>query len=216
MLAESEEQDEIQSLLTPVEQALRDRQHVLERLTEENQALQLQIDSLQTALQERHEVPHRRIVDEKLGEERINPYFSSSGQEVRHHQVGVLMPFGESWSNRIWYNHLKPIVEELNIDPPPTCIRASDFHGHDVLHDIYHMIETSHAIVADITKHNPNVFYELGIAHSLGKPVILLTQSVDYIPVDLQRFRFIIYEDNSDGYKLLKTGLEGALLEVFA
>lgn len=149
-------------------------------------------------------------------EQRTNQYFPLSGKETRRHQVCVLMPFGEPWSDRIWKDHLRPIVEGLPTDPPPTCIRADDLYGHDVLHDIHDMIETSQAILADITARNPNVFYELGIAHELGKKVILLTQSVKDIPFDLQRFRFIIYEDNSDGYKVLRAGLEGALLDAFA
>lgn len=62
-LAELEVQDEIQSLLTPVEQALRDRQQAVERLTEENQKLQAELVALKTA---KGEIPHRRIVDEEL------------------------------------------------------------------------------------------------------------------------------------------------------
>lgn len=75
------------------------------------------------------------------------------------------------------------------------------------------MIETSHILIADITTRNPNVFYELGIAHALGQKVILMTQNKDDIPFDLLRFRHIIYEDNSDGYEVLRAGLEGALTE---
>jgi hypothetical protein len=66
LLAESKMRDEIQSLLAPVEQALRDRQQAVARLTEENQKLQAELVALQTALQEGPEVPHRRIVDEEL------------------------------------------------------------------------------------------------------------------------------------------------------
>jgi hypothetical protein len=64
--AESEEQDEIPSILTTVEQALRDRQQAIERLTEENRKLQAELVALQATLQEGREVPHRRIVDEEL------------------------------------------------------------------------------------------------------------------------------------------------------
>ena len=66
MLAESEVQDEIQSLLAPVEQALRDRQQAVVSLTEENQNLQAELVALQAALQEGREVPRRRIVDDEL------------------------------------------------------------------------------------------------------------------------------------------------------
>jgi len=66
MLAEPKAQNEIQSLLAPVEQALRERQHALKRLTEENQKLQAELIALKTALQEGLEVSHLKIVDEEL------------------------------------------------------------------------------------------------------------------------------------------------------
>jgi uncharacterized protein (TIGR02391 family) len=65
-LAESEVQDEVQSLLAPIEQALRDRQQAVERLAEENQKLQAEVADLQSALKGKHQTPHRRIVDEEL------------------------------------------------------------------------------------------------------------------------------------------------------
>jgi hypothetical protein len=39
--------------------------------------------------------------------------------------------------------------------------------------DVWNSIYSSSIIIADCTGRNPNVFYELGIAHTLGKPVIL-------------------------------------------
>jgi hypothetical protein len=55
-------------------------------------------------------------------------------------------------------------------------------------------------ILADLTNKNPNVFYELGLAHAVGTPVILLAQSIDDVPFDLRPVRTIIYEDSLDGY----------------
>jgi len=65
-LAESEVQDEVQSLLAPIEQALRDQQQAVERLTEENQKLQAEVADLQSALHGKYQASHRRIVDEEL------------------------------------------------------------------------------------------------------------------------------------------------------
>lgn len=53
-----------------------------------------------------------------------------------------------------------------------------------------------------------------GIAHTLGKNVVLSTQFVDDIPFDLNRYRHIIYEDNLDGYRALESGMTGALNEI--
>ncbi len=149
-------------------------------------------------------------------QKKVNPYFFEIPSEVDNHLIFVLMPFTEPWSDRIWKSHIKPVIEGIKFDPPLIVKRADDLFGHDVMHDIVAAISSAKLIIADITGRNPNVFYELGIAHWIGKRVILLTQSSNDIPFDLLRFRHIIYEDNSDGYNKLKVGLEGAILESFA
>jgi hypothetical protein len=54
-------------------------------------------------------------------------------------------------------------------------------------------------VVCDLSGKNPNVFYEAGIAHTLGKEVILITQSMDDIPFDLKALRCITYHNNGEG-----------------
>ena len=157
--------------------------------------------------------PESIHVDESSQQNRKNPYFYNIPEKFDESLVFVLMPFTESWSTRIWEGHIKPIVQGLELDPELKCKRADDLYGHDVLHDIVTAIKAARVIIADITSRNPNVFYELGIAHWMGKRVILLTQSVDDIPFDLLRFRHIVYEDNSDGYKKLSVQLQAALME---
>jgi hypothetical protein len=50
-------------------------------------------------------------------------------------------------------------------------------------------------IIGDITGKNPNVFYEIGLAHAVNKPVIFLTQEVpEEAPVDIRQFEFILYD----------------------
>jgi hypothetical protein len=50
-------------------------------------------------------------------------------------------------------------------------------------------------LLGDVTSANANVFYELGIAHALGKPVIFLTQDLpEEAPVDVRQFEFIQYD----------------------
>ncbi len=143
-----------------------------------------------------------------------NPYFFDLPELTEDNLIFVLMPFREPWSDRIWNNHIKPLIEQLEVSPRLVCKRADNLYGHDVLLDIVAAIRSAKVVVVDITSRNPNVFYELGIAHSFGQRVVLITQSVEDIPFDLLRFRHIIYEDNSDGYKALERGLKGALLEM--
>ena len=72
----------------------------------------------------------------------------------------------------------------------------------------------SSVIIGDVTGRNANVLYELGIAHTVGKPFVLLAQSDKDIPFDLRTHRHIIYEDNEDGYKVLRTRLRAHLKEI--
>lgn len=86
--------------------------------------------------------------------------------------------------------------------------------GHDVMEDIWKGIVQSELVLADTTGRNPNVFYEIGIAHSIGKEILLITQSVSDIPFDIQRYRHIEYSDNYDGFVRLREGIRGRLREL--
>jgi hypothetical protein len=63
-------------------------------------------------------------------------------------------------------------------------------------------ISSADVIIADCTGRNPNVFYELGMAHILNKPVILITSdAVKQAPTDIRCFEFIRYElDDHRGF----------------
>ena len=129
--------------------------------------------------------------------------------------VFVLMPFVEKWSNYIWTNQIKPIVEKMegyNFQ----CRRADELHGHDVLMDIYKSIASASIIIADITNKNVNVFYELGIAHTLGKDVILLTQDIKSVPFDVNRFRIYRYSNDGEGYEILKKEIPSAIKDILS
>lgn len=68
----------------------------------------------------------------------------------------------------------------------------------NILKDIIHNIRRADLIVADITTRNANVFYELGVAHTLPKPVVMIIQDVEEIPFDLHSYRVIKYSVRID------------------
>ncbi|MDK7536035.1 hypothetical protein OWP14_29035, partial [Bacillus paranthracis] len=72
----------------------------------------------------------------------------------------------------------------------------------------------SDLIVADLTDLNPNVFYELGIAHALRKNVILLTQQIDELPFDLRSYRVLSYSTNFKKILELDSSLKRMLNEI--
>jgi len=114
----------------------------------------------------------------------------------------VLMPFRAPWSARI-YRILGEIIRDCGL----TVKRADEVFQPDIMEDIWCGLNECRVVVADCTGRNPNVFYELGIAHTLGKSVIVLTQREKDIPFDIQRLRYIKYEDNDDGYRKLRESL---------
>lgn len=74
------------------------------------------------------------------------------------------------------------------------CERVDEqFFENSILDRVYNQIAKSDLIIADMTERNPNVFYEVGYAHALGKRVILLTQHSQDIPFDLKHYSHIVY-----------------------
>ena len=63
----------------------------------------------------------------------------------------------------------------------------------DIVDQVWQGIRGSDAVVADITRGNPNVFYEIGLAHALGKEVILMAQEVG-APFDVRSSRRVQYD----------------------
>jgi hypothetical protein len=83
-----------------------------------------------------------------------------------------------------------------------------------VLSQILHDIRQAAVVVADITGHNPNVFYELGLAHQIKGPerVVILTQAVDgQKAYDLHQFRQLVYAHNEAGRRRLRQELPDRL-----
>ncbi len=132
----------------------------------------------------------------------VNPVFRARSFDPKTNYCFILMPFGKKWSNRV-LKKLKEIMNEYNYKVK----RADDLYGHNILEDIWIAINEASIIIADITSKNANVMYEIGIAHTLGKNVILLTQSTDDIPFDFKQYRHIVYEDNADGFQILEESL---------
>ncbi|MFD1767357.1 hypothetical protein ACFSAG_10965 [Sphingorhabdus buctiana] len=76
-----------------------------------------------------------------------------------------------------------------------------------ILPHILKEILSSRLIVANINGRNPNVFYELGIAQTLGKPVLLVVRSYDDVPFDLKQQQLVIYNDIKELPSLFGTAL---------
>lgn len=140
----------------------------------------------------------------------IRPVFQSRIARVDESLCFVLMPFSTDWSQRVYENLFRPAVEEAGYQ----CKRADESGGQIVAESIWTDINQAGLIVADLTNKNENVMYEIGIAHTVGKPVVLLSQDEIDPPFDIGHHRVHVYEDNSAGPDDLKAKLPGIIDDV--
>ena len=94
----------------------------------------------------------------------------------------IVMPFDSLF--QVQYERvIRPAIEELGL----ICIRADELYSRpQVMADIWKSIRKSRLVIAELTGRNANVFYEIGLAHAIGKPIILLTRNEDDVPFDLK------------------------------
>lgn len=127
----------------------------------------------------------------------------SAGQKI---SVGdscfVVMPFGGAVGG-YFHQIYEPAIKKAGL----LAVRAdADIFGTGKIMDqIWSGINAAKVLVAELTTRNPNVFYELGLAHALNKPVVLVSSNEPDVPFDLQHIR-VIYYDVSDpfwGQKLI-------------
>ena len=125
---------------------------------------------------------------------------------VNYSLVSAMMPFSSGFTGI--YDSIKSAVASAGL----TCKRADDlWDDSTVIQDIFSLIFQSYIVVCDFTGKNPNVFYEAGLAHALGKHVVPITQSDDDIPFNLRHHRYIQYLNNSEG----RDDLESKLVDRF-
>lgn len=83
------------------------------------------------------------------------------------------------------------------------------------MNDIWKSICEARFLIADLTGRNANVFYELGIAHTVGKEAILIRQQEEArIPADIGHIRHIRYEDTAKGARELEKALSRHIQEI--
>lgn len=129
---------------------------------------------------------------------RINPIFKGRDITVEKGLCFVLMPFNPSLEP-IYEDHIRNVIEQKC---GMKCLRADEITSNrEIIEDIWESICKAIIIIADLTNRNPNVFYEVGICHTVGKDVILITQSLDDVPFDLGHIRVIHYQCTPTGYK---------------
>lgn len=149
------------------------------------------------------------------------PFFLPRGQpgiccagendiRIRNYQISsvqakafVVMQFTPPY-NELYSDVIVPVCDDLGL----VAVRADETYGPGlIIADIAREIIEARVIVADITPANPNVYYEVGYAHALNKPTILIAEKPTQLPFDVSPFRVLFYENTIGGKNKVEAGL---------
>ena len=125
----------------------------------------------------------------------------------------VVMPFGGIWDD--YYAELySPAVEQAGLKP----VRADDVFGAgSVLQRIVDALDQASVVLVDVTESNRNVHYELGLAHALGRPTVLIAPAGTPLFFDIGQERMIPYDRNRPFWGAeLRQDITRALVETVA
>jgi hypothetical protein len=127
--------------------------------------------------------------------------------EVDPKLIMVLTPFSEGEMEAF------EIIKETCTRNGFRCVRGDeDYTASDILSHVVRLIAKSRIVIANISSRNPNVFYELGIAHAMDKQTILVSKKMEGVPFDVSSFRVLLWETKED----LRINLTETLLRTIA
>lgn len=151
-------------------------------------------------------------VSAKPAERRItfSPYvFQVPDAHVEIDLVAVMMPFTMEFNGA--YKAIKSACEKAGL----RCLRADDiWEESTIVQDIFNLIFRAQVVVVDFTGKNANVMYETGIAHTLGKHVVPISQALADVPFDMRHHRVLQYLNNAEGLGKMTAGLTDKLKQV--
>lgn len=102
----------------------------------------------------------------------------------------VVMPFQAVFESE-YEKVIKPAIESAGL----LCVRGDEIYTRQaIVEDIWHSMKKARVVVAELSGRNPNVMYEIGLAHALGKPLVLLTRNEEDVPFDLRALRYVFYD----------------------
>lgn len=128
---------------------------------------------------------------------------------IENDLVAVMMPFKTEFSS------VHEGIRRACSAAGYRCLRVDDiWEESTVIQDIFNLIFRAHVVVVDFTGKNPNVMYETGIAHTLGKHVVPISQSLSDVPFDMAHHRILTYLPNNEGIETMVYKLTAKLRQV--
>jgi len=180
-----------------------------------NQPEDIRSSSVQ-AIAEAHVQSEVQRVERQMNVIQINPIFGPAAYAVDPRLTFVLMPFTPELTD-IYATIIKPTVESGRFDL--VCRRADEVKSNRaIIQDIWKSLCEARLVIADLSTLNPNVMYELGMAHTLGKETILIYQRGGNVkfPFDLAHIRRIEYDNDAVGGRKLEEELRATLESVLS
>ena len=181
-----------------------------------NQVLALATDDIEVIIRRALELhdAQKAVQDQAMpdGWMRVNPIFGEPlAQSQFQSDIFMIMPFRPQYDG-IYQNVIRPICSSLNL----TIKRGDDFASvtGSIINEIWAALNACRLVIVETSEVNANVYYELGIAHTLGKPAVLLTQEREpqKLPFYLRHMRFVVYDNTIPGGEQLEKDLRKAIV----
>lgn len=123
--------------------------------------------------------------------------------------VFILTPFNPNYKSQ--YEAIKDTAESLGFIASKG---DDDLRSRSILRHIIKQIMKSRIVIANISSRNPNVFYELGIAHAIGKPVLMISETLIDLPFDINSTRIMTYQNEEELKNRLRNWMVHTLSEI--
>lgn len=121
--------------------------------------------------------------------------------------VFVLTPFNQDFDSA--FETIKRVCSKVDLK----CLRGDEeYIKSDIFVHILKCLVKANIIIANINGRNPNVFYELGLAHALNKNTILISETKEELPVDVKSKYMILYKDENE----FESELRNQLLKIYS
>jgi len=143
---------------------------------------------------------------------KLTPYLKSVGLnsndlKVDKDTIFILTPFHDRFKDV--FNTISSSLNEIGLR---TIRGDEEYIKTDLLRHIIKQITKSRILIVNLDGRNPNVFYELGIAHALGKQTILISSNLEEVPFDLKSYKLVVYENQKELGEKIKIAVSQALV----
>ena len=138
-----------------------------------------------------------------------HPGSGATGQSVRNDYLFVIMPFGEQHVDT--YDTIRRAILKLNADLKVE--RVDEKPGSfQITQEIWNSIRSARVIVCDLTDERPNVYYELGYAHALGKPMVCIAREGTKVHFDVSGFKVALFSTYRELEEKLAHEISGCMV----